>query len=47
MIFYTEQLVTKAKKAANSGINRDSPEEGGAELRGTLGEHSFASLKSN
>lgn len=35
--------MSRTKKAANPGINRDLPEEGGAELRGTLGEHSFAS----
>ena len=36
--------MSKAKKAANPGINWDLPEEGGAELRSTLGEHSFASV---
>lgn len=36
--------MSKAKKTANPGkINRDLPEEGGAELRSTLGESSFAS----
>jgi len=36
--------VSKAKKTANPGkINRDLPKEGGAELRSTLGESSFAS----
>jgi len=36
--------VSKVKKTANPGkINRDLPEEDGAELRSTLGESSFAS----
>ena len=36
--------MNKAKKTANPGqVNRDLPKEGGAELRSTLGESSFAS----
>lgn len=36
--------MSKVKKTANPGkINRDLPEEDGAELRSTLGESSFAS----
>jgi len=36
--------VSKVKKTANPGkLNRDLPKEGGAELRSTLGESSFAS----
>ena len=36
--------MSKVKKTANPGkVNRDLPEEGGAELRSTLGESSFAS----
>jgi group II intron reverse transcriptase/maturase len=43
MVFYTERLMSKAKKAANPGkIDRDLPKEGGAELQETLGEPSFA-----
>jgi group II intron reverse transcriptase/maturase len=38
--------VSKAKKAANPGLNWDSPEDDRAELRSTLGEHSFASALS-
>ena len=33
----------KVKKTANPGLNRDLPEEGGAELRSNLEETSFAS----
>ena len=37
--------MSKAKKTANPGkINRDLPKEGGAELRSTLEESSFASM---
>lgn len=36
--------MSKVKKTANPGkLNRDLPKEGGAELRSTLGESSFAS----
>ena len=36
--------MSKVKKTANPGkLNRDIPKEGGAELRSTLGESSFAS----
>ena len=36
--------MSKVKKTANPGkVNRDLPKEGGAELRSTLGESSFAS----
>ena len=35
--------MSKVKKTANPGTKRDSPEKGGAELRSTLGESSYAS----